>query len=359
MATRSAKARLRWTCRPCWVAVALLCTLVLCSAWHAHRPSWVGGRRTSLAATVPSRRKSGGGRGGGPRSPSSFSFIHRGKVTDTDPLQLLDFVCSTFPDVKRTAAKQWLKYNSIVVNEEPQAQHDFPLRVGDWVAVRKSTGGSSGSGGGGGGGGGGLAAAGLRLLHADDALFVVDKPAGMPLAAAPIPAPTPAGAGTRKDTGGRGAPPRSAHSYVAAHVKRRHGDAAKVRLWPAWMLLPDTAFFFDLYVRLLIRPPGNTLHCLFPGTLASFFDLYVPFTSTHITLPYRPTTTQPRRFLRSAWTMGRPGWQSSRAPPKHGHMCRWGYVLRAPLGVSLGTCVCLYAPVCVHLTVTSRHAHLM
>jgi len=72
------------------------------------------------------------------------------------------------------------------------------------------------------------------MLHVDDALFVVDKPAGMPLAAAAAAA---APLDAKKDVGGRASKvaaaavaPRSAHSFVAAHVKRRHGETAKVRV---------------------------------------------------------------------------------------------------------------------------------
>ena len=211
------------------------------SAWHHHHHHRAGRRpTTSLGATA----RRGLRRSPSPAAAPSVSYIHRGKVTDTDPMQLLDYVCTTFPDVKRTVAKQWLKYSSIVVNDEPQARHDFDLRVGDWVAVRGKAaaggggngGGSGGSRGGGGGGGGSLTAAGLRMLHADDALFVVDKPAGMPLAAAAAAAAT-APLDAKKDVGGRASKaaaaavaPRSAHSFVAAHVKRRHGEAAKVRV---------------------------------------------------------------------------------------------------------------------------------
>lgn len=64
------------------------------------------------------------------------SYIHRAQVNDNHPKKLLEFVYTVFPDVKRTQAKQWLHYNSLLVNDEPQTKHDLSLRLGDWISVR-------------------------------------------------------------------------------------------------------------------------------------------------------------------------------------------------------------------------------
>jgi 23S rRNA-/tRNA-specific pseudouridylate synthase len=64
------------------------------------------------------------------------SYIHRAQVNDNHPQKLLEFVYTVFPDVKRTQAKQWLQYNSLLVNDEPQTKHDLSLRLGDWISVR-------------------------------------------------------------------------------------------------------------------------------------------------------------------------------------------------------------------------------
>ena len=87
--------------------------------------------------------------GGGGRPENAVrpvqNCMHRGKVSEADPMKLLEFVCSVFPSVKRTTAKQWLKYNMILVNEEVQSKHDFDLRIGDWIAVKTNSKSSSGS----------------------------------------------------------------------------------------------------------------------------------------------------------------------------------------------------------------------
>ena len=86
----------------------------------------------------------GGGRSENVVRPAQ-NYMHRGKVSESDPMKLLEFVCSVFPSVKRTTAKQWLKYNMILVNEEAQSKHDFDLRIGDWIAVKANSKSSSGS----------------------------------------------------------------------------------------------------------------------------------------------------------------------------------------------------------------------
>ena len=86
----------------------------------------------------------GGGRSENAVRPAQ-NLMHRGKVSESDPMKLLEFVCSVFPSVKRTTAKQWLKYNMILVNEEAQSKHDFDLRIGDWIAVKANSKSSSGS----------------------------------------------------------------------------------------------------------------------------------------------------------------------------------------------------------------------
>lgn len=110
------------------------------------------------------------------------NYIHRAQVTEDDPKKLLEFVHTVFPDVKRTQAKQWLQYSSLLVNDEPQAKFDLPLRLGDWISVRggkfrgEQRSGSSGErpkktyG---------ALPNGLKILYEDEALFVVEKPPGI------------------------------------------------------------------------------------------------------------------------------------------------------------------------------------
>jgi 23S rRNA-/tRNA-specific pseudouridylate synthase len=112
------------------------------------------------------------------------NHIHRAQVIDSHPRKLLEFVCTVFPDVKRTQAKQWLQYDSLLVNDEAQSKFDLPLRVGDWISVRagKSKGKSRPSGGSSSGERKktyGTLPSGLKIVYEDEALFVVEKPHGI------------------------------------------------------------------------------------------------------------------------------------------------------------------------------------
>ena len=109
------------------------------------------------------------------------NFIHRAQVADNHPQKLLEFVYTVFPDVKRTQAKQWLQYNSLLVNDEPQTKFDLALRIGDWISVKagKSRGGSRSAPGNEKKKSFGVLPFGLKIIFEDAALFIVDKPHGM------------------------------------------------------------------------------------------------------------------------------------------------------------------------------------
>ena len=107
------------------------------------------------------------------------NFIHKAQVTDNHPQKLLEFVCTVFPDVKRTQAKQWLQYNSLLVNDEPQTKYDLALRIGDWISVKagKSKGNSrSNTGGDSKKKSYGVLPFGLKIVYEDETMFIVDKP---------------------------------------------------------------------------------------------------------------------------------------------------------------------------------------
>lgn len=165
----------------------------------------------------------GGGSSGDNGDRPAMNIIHRGKVCDSHPLKLLEFVCTVFPSVKRTTAKQWLKFNSILVNDEAQARFDFDLRVGDWVTVKagKTSGPSvqgrssmaspqtgpkhTAS----------LSAVGLKVLYEDVALIVVDKPPGMPISQNDM---TPVKGSQQQPL------QRTVHSYINSYLSRRTAD---------------------------------------------------------------------------------------------------------------------------------------
>lgn len=86
-----------------------------------------------------------------------------------EPTELLAFMLATWPEMKRTRLKQWLKHEAVTVNDRPITQFNHLLVPGDKVAIR----------------GGGKAPekatlpAGIKLLHEDDAILVIDKPSGL------------------------------------------------------------------------------------------------------------------------------------------------------------------------------------
>ena len=107
------------------------------------------------------------------------NFIYRAQVAENHPQKLLEFVYTVFPDVKRTQAKQWLQYNSLLVNDEPQTRFDLALRIGDWISVKagKSKGNSrSNSGGDIKKKSYGVLPYGLKIVYEDETMFIVDKP---------------------------------------------------------------------------------------------------------------------------------------------------------------------------------------
>ena len=109
------------------------------------------------------------------------NYIHRAQVADSHPRKLLEFVCTVFPDVKRTQAKQWLQHESLLINDEPQSKFDLSLRIGDWISVRagkssrmprsrSSENGKKPYG---------TLPSGMKIIYEDECLFVVDKPHGL------------------------------------------------------------------------------------------------------------------------------------------------------------------------------------
>lgn len=56
--------------------------------------------------------------------------------TVLEPQPLLPFLLATWPEVKRTKMKQWLKYDSVLVNDAVVTQHDYELSAGDRVSIQ-------------------------------------------------------------------------------------------------------------------------------------------------------------------------------------------------------------------------------
>ena len=56
--------------------------------------------------------------------------------TVLEPQPLLPFLFATWPEVKRTKVKQWLKYDGVHVNDAVVTQHDYELKAGDLVSIQ-------------------------------------------------------------------------------------------------------------------------------------------------------------------------------------------------------------------------------
>lgn len=86
-----------------------------------------------------------------------------------EPGQLQDFLLGAIPGIKRTKVKQWLKYGAVLVNGEKQMRHDHPLVAGDAVEVRSEAETRAAE----------VLPASLKVIHEDESLLVIDKPADL------------------------------------------------------------------------------------------------------------------------------------------------------------------------------------
>lgn len=187
----------------------------------------------------------------------------RPSQTVTAAAPLLDFLFATWPEVKRTQMKQWLKHQAVSVNGRAITRFDHPLAIGDVVAVRT----------------GKLAApkaelpTGLKILFEDADVVVVDKPAGLLSMA------------TDAETD------RTVEALLTRHLRRGH-DRRAATIFPAYRLDRETSGLMVLartaaaHSRLLDGP--NALEIRFEavchghlesdhGTFDSHLDESLPF----------------------------------------------------------------------------------
>jgi 23S rRNA pseudouridine1911/1915/1917 synthase len=87
----------------------------------------------------------------------------------TDGL-LLPWLLAALAPMSRTRVKQLLRFGQVSVNGVPTTQFDYPLRSGDRVTITTDRPDPAG---------GSLRAAGIQIVHQDDDLIVLDKPAGL------------------------------------------------------------------------------------------------------------------------------------------------------------------------------------
>ena len=85
------------------------------------------------------------------------------------PCELLGYLLGPPLRLSRTQAKDLLKFQAVAVRGKTRVRHDTPLAPGDMVTIgapRKTDDRS-------------LERAGLRIVHLDDAIIVIDKPEGL------------------------------------------------------------------------------------------------------------------------------------------------------------------------------------
>lgn len=87
-------------------------------------------------------------------------------LTVDQPAELLAHLFASWPDLKKTQIRTWLKHQAVLVNERPVTQFNHPLKPGDVITIRndrfaapKTTLGS-----------------GIRIYFEDADLIVIEKP---------------------------------------------------------------------------------------------------------------------------------------------------------------------------------------
>ncbi|HCN79184.1 MAG TPA: RluA family pseudouridine synthase [Verrucomicrobiales bacterium] len=132
--------------------------------------------------------------------------------TVTASAALLDHLFCLWPEVKRTKMRQWLRFGAVHVNDRPVTRHDHPLQPGDVITIRPRKAPPQVA----------PLPAGLHLLHEDESILVILKPAGLLTVAT--------------DTERQ----RTAFRFLTDHLRERTGDA-RARLWIVHRLDRDTS----------------------------------------------------------------------------------------------------------------------
>lgn len=83
---------------------------------------------------------------------------------------LLPWLLAALAPTPRTRVKQLLRFGRVTVNGVPATRFDHPLRAGDRVAIAAARPDPAGES---------LRRAGVRIVHQDDDLIAIDKPAGL------------------------------------------------------------------------------------------------------------------------------------------------------------------------------------
>jgi len=133
-------------------------------------------------------------------------------LTIEQPAELLAYLFEAWPETKKKQVRTWLKFGSVTVNGKVVTQFDHRLKPGDTVAIRAK----------------GLAApdtalpSGIRIRHEDDAILVIEKPAGWLSIASPS------------------EPDRTVYSALTDHV-RKGNRFGRERVWIVHRLDRETS----------------------------------------------------------------------------------------------------------------------
>ena len=103
-------------------------------------------------------------------SSSASGLVHRsvfdgGAYSDHGKVELLDYILTVNPTMKKSTAKKFLQLNGVFVNGEPQSQFNLPLIKGDLIEVRSGK--SDGTK---------TSKSRLDVLFEDEDIIVVNKP---------------------------------------------------------------------------------------------------------------------------------------------------------------------------------------
>lgn len=83
--------------------------------------------------------------------------------------ELLAHLFASWPELKKTQIRQWLKHQAVMVNGQPTSQFDHPLKPGDVVEVRTGKFAAPKT----------MLGGGMKVYFEDAAVIVVEKPSGL------------------------------------------------------------------------------------------------------------------------------------------------------------------------------------
>lgn len=136
------------------------------------------------------------------------------KKTVSEPSPLLPFLFAAWPEVKKTKIRQWLKFGAVHINGQPVTRHDHGLRMGDVVEIKPEKPNPAAS----------ALPAGMRVLHEDESIIVIEKPAKLLTVA------------TDKDKG-----QQNTAYYALTDYVRQNSRKGGARVWIVHRLDKDTS----------------------------------------------------------------------------------------------------------------------